>query len=223
MTTVEDALDALDLARAEPGTGLLEALFARFVARVPFESASKIVRDRDVADPQEKPRRPEIFWREHVELGAGGTCFARVAAFRWVLDALGFASRPILGRVVEDFDHAALLVASGGRDWICDVGFPLPALLPASAGETETALAPVSVSPTERGFGVDLGGVPEGPRRIELFSRRGLRRRVLAALDRGRSVPRRSSCARSRCAGRSTIASCPTPREKSAWTTSTRG
>jgi len=167
--SVEDALDALDLSRAEPGTGLLRALFGRFNARVPFETASKIERDAAVTDAEEKARRPELFWREHLESGTGGTCFARVAAFQAVLDGLGFSSRRILGRVEGDFDHAALLVDIAGRPWICDVGFPLPELLPAEPGEVETALGAVRLSQTPRGMRIDLGGVPEGPRQLELF------------------------------------------------------
>ncbi|MGE5276764.1 MAG: arylamine N-acetyltransferase [Acidobacteriota bacterium] len=166
---IDEILEALDLSRAEPGPGLLEALFARFNARVPFETASKIERDAEVADPEEKPRRPDLFWREHLQSGSGGTCFARVAAFDALLAALGFPTRKILGRVQRDFDHAAQIIELAGRSWICDVGFPFPALLPAEAGQVDTSAGPIRVRPTERGLSVDLGGVPEGPRRAELF------------------------------------------------------
>ncbi len=167
---LDSVLESLDLARAEPGQGLLEALFARFNARVPFETASKIERNASVSDPAAKPRRPEIFWADHLERGAGGTCFARVAAFEALLAALGFRPRKILGRVVEDFDHAALLVPAGERAWICDVGFPLPDLLPAGPGEFETPLAAVRVEASARGWKVELQGVPEGPGSLELFA-----------------------------------------------------
>jgi arylamine N-acetyltransferase len=166
---VEDILESLDLTRAEPGIGLLRALFARFNARVPFETASKIERDASVSSPDEKPRDPETFWRDHLELGAGGTCFARVAAFDALISRLGFVSRKVLGRVQNDFDHAALRVEAPGGPLLCDVGFPLPELLPWGLGETDTPLGEVRVSHTERGFGIELGGVPEGPRRLEIF------------------------------------------------------
>ena len=82
MIPVEDILEALDLSRAEPGSGFLSALFVRFNARVPFENASKIVRNAEVADLDEKPRTPEIFWQDHLERGTGGTCFARRPTLR---------------------------------------------------------------------------------------------------------------------------------------------
>jgi arylamine N-acetyltransferase len=170
MLPVDEILEALDLSRAEPGIGFLQALFSRFNARVPFETASKIVRHAQVADPAEKPRRPEIFWSDHVELGAGGTCFARVAAFEALARALGFSTRKVLGRVERDFDHAALLIQEPGGVVICDVGFPLPALLPARQARVEGAIVDLEVSPTARGFRIALeAGVPEGPRALEIF------------------------------------------------------
>ncbi len=170
MLPVEEILEALDLSRAQPGSGFLEALFARFNAHVPFENASKIVRDARIASPEEKPRTPELFWQEHLEFGAGGTCFARVAAFGALLDALGFQTRRLLGRVERDFDHAALLVATPAGDVLADVGFPLPAIVPARSGRIETAVVDLEASPTPRGLHVGFsGGVPEGPRELEVF------------------------------------------------------
>ncbi|HTD53497.1 MAG TPA: hypothetical protein VK780_10770 [Thermoanaerobaculia bacterium] len=170
MLPVDEILEALDLSRAEPGIGFLQALFSRFNSRVPFETASKILRHAEVTDPREKPRRPDVFWRDHLDLGTGGTCFARVAALDALLGCLGFRSRKVLGRVERDFDHAALLVEGGTGAAICDVGFPLPAILPARSARVETALVDLVACPTERGFRIDLeDGVPEGPRGLEVF------------------------------------------------------
>lgn len=167
---VEDVLDALELSREEPSHRFLDRLFHRFNARVPFESASKILRNADVLDPAEKPRVPDVFWGDFLEKGTGGTCYARVAAFESLASGLGFSTRKVLGRVEEDFDHAALLVSTDGKEWIADVGFPLPALLPAGGGEVETAIAAISAAETERGVLVRfLSGVPDGPRRLEIF------------------------------------------------------
>jgi arylamine N-acetyltransferase len=167
---IEEVLEALDLPRAKPGPGYLERLFTRFNERVPFETASKILRDADISDPRGKPRPPQVFWAEHREWGAGGTCFARVAAFHALLSELGFECRKVLGRVETDRDHAALRMKGDGQEWLCDVGFPLPALLPLSEGEVETAFFPVRLARTPRGFRVELaGGVPEGPRALEVF------------------------------------------------------
>ncbi len=171
MLPVDDILESLDLSRAEPGTGYLEALFARFNAEVPFENASKILRNTDVADPLEKPRTAEIFWTDHLERGAGGTCYARVAAFDALLSALGFRTRRALGRVERDGDHAALLVETAAGESIVDVGFPLPAILPARPGSLGSTQGELLVEQSGSGFRVSfLEGVPEGPRSVEIFS-----------------------------------------------------
>ena len=171
MIPTEEILEALDLPRSESGLGFLRALFARFNERVPFETASKIVRSAQVSEPEEKPRRPEVFWADFLSSGAGGTCFARVAAMDALLCGLGFAARVALGRVQSDFDHATLLATLDGEEWVCDVGFPLPVLLRSSGGETETPLGAVRVTRGGRGWRVELlEGVPEGPRELEIFS-----------------------------------------------------
>lgn len=171
MVPADEILEALDLSRAEPGTGFLEALFARFNAKVPFENASKIVRNADVADPDAKPRTPEVFWADHLALGTGGTCFARVAAFDTLLAALGFRTRRVLGRVQRDEDHAALMVETAAGESIVDVGFPLPAILPARPASAATPLGELAVEATDRGFRIAFReGVPEGPRVVQVFS-----------------------------------------------------
>jgi arylamine N-acetyltransferase len=168
---LDDILDDLELPRAEPGIGYLERLFLRFVERVPFETASKIRRHARVVEPAMKPRTPQIFWQERLEEGAGGTCFARVAAFDELLAALGFATGRLLGTVKSDFDHAWLLVKASGGEWICDVGFPLPALIPAREGRVETGMGPVAVRASERGWKIDIeDGVPDAPHSLELFT-----------------------------------------------------
>jgi hypothetical protein len=187
---LEEALASLEISPAPPGPGLLSALFARFNARVPFENASKIVRDAEMADPAEKPRMPDGFWRDHLELGTGGTCFARVAAFDALLTSLGFSCHVALGRVREDFDHAALLVETPAGMVIADVGFPLPALLPARPGIVETPASDLRLEEAGRGWRVVYdGGVPEGPRELEIFGapipREELAARWRATFERG--------------------------------------
>lgn len=171
MIPADDILEALDLSRAEPGSGFLDALFARFNAKVPFENASKIVRNARVADPAARPRTPEIFWEDHLASGTGGTCFARVAAFEALLASLGFRCRKALGRVLKDEDHAALLVETAAGESIVDVGFPLPAILPARPGRSATSQGELEVAATARGFRIAfLEGIPESPREIEIHA-----------------------------------------------------
>ena len=167
MIPVDEILEALDLSRAQPGSGFLEALFVRFNDRVPFENASKIVRDAEVAEEPAKPRTPDVFWADHLERGTGGTCFARVAAFDALLTELGFRTRRVVGQVRNPGDHAALVVETPKGETIADVGFPLPVLVPATPGLVESALAGLRIETARSGEGLQVsfeGGVPEGPR-----------------------------------------------------------
>jgi hypothetical protein len=167
----DEILEALDLSRAEPGVGFLEALFARFNAKILFENASKIVRHADVADPASKPRMPDLFWEDHLALGTGGTCYARVAAFDALLTELGFRTRRVLGQVRNPNDHAALLVETSGGEVIADVGFPLPALLPAASSFVETPTVGLRVEPSADGYEITLeGGVPDAIRSFALWT-----------------------------------------------------
>ena len=177
MIPADEILEALDLSRAQPGSGFLEALFARFNDRVPFENASKIVRDAEIPDPASKPRTPDVFWADHLASGTGGTCFARVAAFDALLTELGFRTRRVVGRVRDPEDHAALFVETmrgggAGGEVIVDVGFPLPAIIAPEPGVVETPLAGLRIEPESDGLRVTYeGGVPEGPRTLFLGTR----------------------------------------------------
>ena len=137
---------------------------------MPFENASKILRNAAETDPALKPRRPEAFWREHLETGSGGTCFARVEAFRQLVLGLGFSARRALGRVRNDFDHAALFVEREGRVVICDVGYPLAFVLPAETGDYDGPGATLALSREARGFRIGFpDAAPDGASGIDIF------------------------------------------------------
>lgn len=137
---VDEVLGALGLTRRDPDfRGLLD-LFDAFNRVVPFESASKIRRNAEVSVLADKPRLPGIFWSEHLELGTGGTCFARVAAFAELSEALGFQPRKIVGSIRVPASHASLIFPLEKREWLVDVGFPLPEIRPLESDSYESSL-----------------------------------------------------------------------------------
>ena len=144
--SAREGLEALELSPRPPTLPFLRELFRAFNEKVPFESASKIVRDRRIEALPEKPRRPRLFWSDFVELGAGGTCFARVAAFEELIGSLGFPVRPLIGEILSPRSHAALLVPLEGREWLVDVGYPLPGILSLEPSEHETSLGLLRLS-----------------------------------------------------------------------------
>ena len=74
----------------------LERLFRRFNARVPFENASKILRDADVSDPAQKPRVPDVFWNDFPRGGDRAAPASRASPRSTrSLTALGSRSRQV--------------------------------------------------------------------------------------------------------------------------------
>ena len=140
MIDVDAVLASLEVPRRLPDSRFLSDLHDAFNRVVPFESASKILRNDRFAAASEKRRVPEIFWPEHLELGTGGTCFSRVAAFGVLTEALGFRPRKIVGAIAAPASHAALLFPLEGRTWLADVGYPLPEIRPLESCGYESAL-----------------------------------------------------------------------------------
>jgi arylamine N-acetyltransferase len=141
-----EILASLEVSEERPSRRYLELLFSRFIAKVPFESASKMAAGR--------PRSPEEFFNEFVELGAGGTCFDRALAFGWLLGELGFVRSVLLGHVEKDGDHGALRVDFDTEAVLADVGFPLPALLPLAGGQASSPLGQISLRPEDDHYAV---------------------------------------------------------------------
>ena len=141
MSEPAEWLDLLEVPESEVGPAQLDRLFRAFVEKVPFESASKILRAASLAGPEHGPSDAGEFWDGFRDRGTGGTCFSRTNAFAVLLRASGFAPTIRLGSVGGGAPrgHAALRVASGGTTWLVDVGFPLSALVEWGERERETA------------------------------------------------------------------------------------
>ncbi len=173
-------LDALGLSVRAPDLSFLREIYRAFSSQVPFESASKIVRDRQVEDLADKPRRPGTFWKDFEELGAGGTCFARVAAFEELLRQLGFSSKLLLGEIRSPESHAALLVTLDDTDWLVDAGYPLPDILPFEPADLETPRGHLRMALSGDSATIVFASGPEAGRRIR-FDRRAVTRQQFEA------------------------------------------
>ena len=162
-----DVLEAIGLPKRLPDLRYLRDLFDAFNRVVPFETASKIVRNADVASPAEKPRLPDVFWAEHVDFGTGGTCFARVAAFAALTEAVGFRPAKILGGITGPRNHASLLYALDGRTWLADPGYPLPDLIPLETAAFETGVGSLEFEASARSAALRFVSGPEYGRVID--------------------------------------------------------
>jgi len=162
-----EVLESLGLERRPPDRAYLERLFDAFNRVVPFESASRIVRNAEARPEAEKPRDPDVFWEDHLSLGTGGTCFARVAAFAAIAEAVGFAPAKILGGITGPSDHASLLFVLEGRAWLADVGYPLPSLVRLETASFDTPLGALELAVAESSAVLRFVSGPEFGRVIE--------------------------------------------------------
>ena len=126
---VEAPLRFLELAREKPSLDYLRRLAVHYKERVPWETASRILRNATVEDQSARPRRPAEFWQLAVEQGTGGTCFESNYAFWALLGALGFDCElrindmPARG---SERCHAAIVVRLDGKRYLTDVGYSFP-------------------------------------------------------------------------------------------------
>lgn len=143
-------LGHLGLKRAAPGYDYLRRLLLAHRERVPFETATRLLRYRDISDSDRRVRLPAEFWEESIAMGSGGTCSDSSYAFKKMLDALGFEAAMAInseGEVKRDTDnrvldfprvrgHCSVLVWLDGYRYVVDpcsahvVKVPLPVGLP---------------------------------------------------------------------------------------------
>lgn len=122
----------------------LDDLLAACARRVPWESASRIVRRARFAAPEACRQAPRAFWYAAMQHGIGGTCFESNGALSALLEAVGVPCvLTINDRPPSVACHTALIVEAGGERLVVDAGFPLYAAVPLPyADETREVRTP---------------------------------------------------------------------------------
>jgi arylamine N-acetyltransferase len=128
-----DFLRLAGIAPAKPDLAYLAKL-ARAFSILPYENLTKIVRAGEIADPEHKPRMPDVVFSDHLDLGAGGTCFSLTHFFRTVLAFAGYYdAQPVMcDRSYGPDTHCALIVKLGSERYLVDPGYLMeePLLVP---------------------------------------------------------------------------------------------
>lgn len=142
----EKILAFLEMEREEPSFEYLRRLLIAYRDRVPFETATRLLRFRDFEKAGDRVRRPAEFWREKMTLGAGGSCSDSTYAFKKLLDSLGFSAslainsegavkRDANGNVLDfprEHSHCSIIVSFGADRFVADpccatyIKVPLP-------------------------------------------------------------------------------------------------
>lgn len=124
------ALAFLGVKATVPTLPVLEKLLAAYYCTVPWESVFRIVRRAEYSSP----RWPNIFWRDAITCGSGGTCFESNYAFFALLQTLGYKGYLTINNMGDSIGcHTAIVIILDGHKWLVDVGLPLYALLPMSS------------------------------------------------------------------------------------------
>lgn len=146
----ERILSYLELEYERPSYDYLRRLMLAYRERVPYETASRLLRYRDIADPDARVRLPEEVWEESMSFGSGGSCSDGTYALKKLLDALGFDVKMVInseGEVTRDADdrvldfprgpsHCSILTHVDGQNYVVEacsvhvVKVPLPVGLP---------------------------------------------------------------------------------------------
>src|SRR5512144_17491 len=90
LALTDQILAYLSCPRKPPSVRYLNRLIRAYIRRVPWESASRIVKRHTTPETIRCPRWPEEFWMEALSKGTGGTCFENNLAFFTLLNTLGF-------------------------------------------------------------------------------------------------------------------------------------
>lgn len=142
-----EILDFLQVPQAQPDMETLQALVHGYVHRIPWESATRIVRRAETPSLPDRPRWPTEFWQLAMSQGTGGTCFESNYAFWKLLEAIGFQSYLTINDMGETHGcHSAIVIelqTDNGNDthqrYLIDVGLPLYTPIPLDPAQTTSA------------------------------------------------------------------------------------
>ena len=97
-TPLRDAVCArLGIAPAPPTLEFLEAVYAAWCRRVPFDNVRKLIALREAAPPPLPGTQAADFFEHWLAHGTGGTCWSSSNALYMLVTALGFTARRIAG------------------------------------------------------------------------------------------------------------------------------
>ncbi len=139
---------------------------------IPWENLTKFLLR---ASGENRPRLAGEVMADHVDSGAGGTCYSLTEALGSVISACGLSVRPLTGHMNHGKNiHCALLVEGEAGRFILDPGYVVPGaveLLDSGAGEIETAGRKMFWTPVSGGW--ELHTVENGrkQKRYKLESR----------------------------------------------------
>ncbi|WP_298296378.1 arylamine N-acetyltransferase [Hydrotalea sp.] len=104
----------------------MQELVIAYCCRIPWESASKIIKQRASNASCNYVRLEKEFWPSVFLYGTGGTCYESNLAFFYLLSDLGFKGYLTINRIIDKSSvHSAIIIVIDNNKYIVDVGYPL--------------------------------------------------------------------------------------------------
>lgn len=126
----------LGCSRKPPSVRYLNQLVRAYIRRVPWESASRIVKRHTTLETVKCPRWPDEFWANALDSGTGGTCFENNLAFFTLLNTLGLQGYLTINNMLDQQAcHTAIIIFLQGQKYLVDVAIPLHCALPVCSGK----------------------------------------------------------------------------------------
>ena len=121
----------------KPDINSLGIIISHF-SRIPWENLTKFLVKAQRLPAENRLRLADTVIREHIENGAGGTCFSLTEALGTILSFAGFHCHPVMADMNHGENiHCALSVITGdGSRYLADPGYLVSVPVPLETGQS---------------------------------------------------------------------------------------
>jgi arylamine N-acetyltransferase len=128
--------DHFGISPVKPDMDSLSIIISQF-SRIPWENLTKFLVKTQRLPEESRLRLADIVISEHIENGAGGTCFSLTEALGTILSFAGFYCHPVMADMNHGKNiHCALSVKTGdGSRYLADPGYLVPVPVPLEPGQ----------------------------------------------------------------------------------------
>ena len=161
-------LDHYCISPGKPDRDSLRMILFHF-SRIPWENLTKFLIKTQRFSAENRLRLADTVISEHIEKGAGGTCFSLTETLGVILSYAGFQCRPVMADMNHGRNiHCALsVIVNEGMLFLADPGYLVsePVLMePGKVTQVDTSLETLVWEPSEKDNSYDLYSVDGGIR-----------------------------------------------------------
>lgn len=104
---------------------------------IPWENLTKLLAKAQLTEKESRLRQPGTVISEHIQNGAGGTCFSLTAALGYILESAGYTCNPVMAEMQHGKNiHCALsIITPDGIRFLADPGYLVPVPIPLEPGK----------------------------------------------------------------------------------------